>query len=185
MNLPTMTLAHGFAPLARLDARTLILGSLPSQLSIQTGEYFANPRNAFWRIMGELVDAGPARPYAQRVERMLAARLAVWDVLESAVRPGSLDAAIEAQSASPNDFACFLREHPHIRRVCFNGQKAAAMFERLVMKDLDNWASTCTFVTLPSTSPAHAAMKFEEKLRIWSIAMTAPPCTDARLHRQD
>ncbi len=164
-----MTLSHGFAPLERSDARTLIRGSLPSQRSLQTGEYFAHSRNAFWRIMGELIDAGPDRPYPVRVERLLAAGLAVWDVLASAVRPGSLDAAIDRETASPNDFALFLREHPDIRRVCFNGQKAAEMFERLAMTGIVDQADGLSFVTLPSTSPAHAAMSFEEKLRIWSI----------------
>lgn len=167
--MPANTLAHGFAPLARSDARTLILGSLPSRLSIQSGEYFAHPRNAFWRIMGELIDAGPDNPYPVRVERTLAAGLAVWDVLASAVRPGSMDAAIDRETASPNDFALFLREHPGIRRVCFNGQKAAAMFERLVMTGIAQQADGLGFVTLPSTSPAHAAMSFDEKLRHWSI----------------
>lgn len=169
MIMPANTLAHGFAPLARADARTLILGSLPSQRSLQSGEYFAHPRNAFWRIMGELIDAGPDHPYPVRVERMLTAGLAVWDVLASAVRPGSLDAAIDRETASPNDFALFLREHPGIRRVCFNGQKAAAMFERLVLVGIAERADGLSFITLPSTSPAHAAMSFEEKLRNWSI----------------
>lgn len=119
--------------------------------------------------MGELIDAGPDLPYPARVERMLAARLAVWDVLASAVRPGSLDAAIERETASPNDFPFFLREHPGIRRVCFNGQQAAAMFERLVKPGIAEQIEGLSFVTLPSTSPAHAAMSFEEKLRNWSI----------------
>jgi len=178
-------LSRGFPPLAHHDASTLILGSLPSRRSLQSGEYFAHPRNVFWRIMGELIDAGPDRPYAQRVERMIAARFAVWDVLESAVRPGSLDAAIEPRTASPNDFPLFLREHPRIRRICFNGQKAAAMFEQLVVADLEDQAGALTFVTLPSTSPAHAAMKFEEKLRKWSVVTTESRYADALFHRQD
>lgn len=161
--------ARGFAPVAGINATTLILGSLPSQRSLQTGEYFAHPRNVFWRIMGELIDAGPDLPYPARVERMLAARLAVWDVLASAVRPGSLDAAIDRETAKPNDFGLFLREHPGIRRVCFNGQQAAAMFERLVKPGIAEQTDGLGFVTLPSTSPAHAAMSFEEKLRNWSI----------------
>ncbi len=166
--------SSGFEPIARADARTLILGSLPSQLSLKTGEYFANPRNVFWRIMGDLVGAGPELSYAARKEWMLADGFAVWDVLESAVRPGSLDASIESETAKPNDFVQFLREHPGIWRVCFNGQKAAEIFERRVVAGIEEQASSMDFVTLPSTSPAHAAMKYEEKLKRWSIIMTGP-----------
>jgi hypoxanthine-DNA glycosylase len=124
--------------------------------------------------MGDLVGAGPELSYSERKERMATEGFAVWDVLESAVRPGSLDAAIEAKTAKPNDFVEFLREHPGIWRVCFNGQKAAEMFDRRVMAGIEGQASSMVFVTLPSTSPAHAAMRYEEKLERWSIIMTGP-----------
>ena len=159
----------GFEPIASIDATTLILGSLPSQLSLQSGEYFGNPNNVFWKIMGELIDAGPENSYDVRVQRMIAARLAVWDVLRSAVRPGSLDANIDGETAKANDFSRFLREHSQIELVCFNGQKAAALFERLVIRKGNSWNDRLSLVTLPSTSPAHAAMNFAEKLRQWSI----------------
>jgi TDG/mug DNA glycosylase family protein len=161
--------SRGFEPIAGADATTLILGSLPSQLSLQSGEYFGNPNNVFWKIMGELIDAGPENSYDVRVQRMIAARLAVWDVLRSAVRPGSLDANIDGETAKANDFNGFLREHSQIELVCFNGQKAAALFERLVIRKGDGWNDRLSLVTLPSTSPAHAAMSFEEKLSQWSI----------------
>jgi TDG/mug DNA glycosylase family protein len=162
----------GFEPIARSDATTLILGSLPSQLSLHSGEYFGNPNNVFWKIMGELVDAGPENSYDVRAQRMIAARLAVWDVLRSAVRPGSLDANIDRETAKANDFCKFLREHSQIELVCFNGQKAAALFERLVIRKDKSWNDRLSLVTLPSTSPAHASMSFEEKLSQWSVVGT-------------
>jgi len=162
-------LSRGLEPIARFDAETLILGSLPSERSIQSGEYFAHPRNAFWRIMGKLVNAGPELGYPDRVKQVLLKRLAIWDVLAAAVRPGSLDAAIQQKTAQANDFTVFLREHSAIRRVCFNGQKAAGMFDRLIMPGIGNRAGEIHFVTLPSTSPAYAAMSFEQKLSKWSI----------------
>ena len=122
--------------------------------------------------MGELVDAGPENSYDVRVQRMMAARLAVWDVLRSAVRPGSLDANIDRETAKANDFKEFLREHSQIELVCFNGQKAAALFDRLVMRKSDSWNDRLSLVTLPSTSPAHASMSFEEKLSQWSVVGT-------------
>ena len=161
--------SYGFEPIARSDATTLILGSLPSQLSLRSGEYFGNPRNVFWKIMGELVDAGPEYSYDVRAQRIITARLAVWDVLRSAVRPGSLDANIDGETAKANDFKAFLREHSQIELVVFNGQKAAALFDRLVIRQGDSWNDRLSLVTLPSTSPAHASMGFEEKLRQWSV----------------
>lgn len=161
--------SYGFEPIARSDATTLILGSLPSQLSLRSGEYFGNPRNVFWKIMGELIGAGPDKPYDVRVQHMIAARLAVWDVLQSGVRPGSLDANIDRETAKANDFGEFLREHTQIQLVCFNGQKAAALFERLVVAKSEDLTEGLSLVILPSTSPAHASMSFEEKLRQWSV----------------
>ena len=124
--------------------------------------------------MGELVDAGPEIPYVERACRMIEAGFAVWDVLECAVRPGSLDAAIDRETARPNDFGLFLRQHPNILRICFNGQKAAAMFERMVLVGLEERSAVLDLVTLPSTSPAHAAMTFGEKLSKWSIIKVKP-----------
>ncbi len=162
-------LSRGFGPISRPDGTTLILGSLPSQRSLQSGEYFGNPRNVFWKIMGELINAGPEISYKERVERLLVAKLAVWDVLQCAVRPGSLDANIDSGTARPNNFVEFLEEHSKIRLVCFNGQKAAALFAKLVTGELSGLAGKLTFITLPSTSPAHAAMAFEDKLMQWSV----------------
>jgi len=162
----------GFEPIARSDAKTLILGSLPSQLSLQSGEYFGNPRNMFWKIMGELIGAGPDKTYDDRMQRMIAAKIAVWDVLQFGVRPGSLDANIDGESARANDFGKFLREHTQIRRIFFNGQKAASLFERLVVKKIDGLTEGLSLMVLPSTSPAHASMSFEEKLRQWSVVGT-------------
>jgi len=153
----------GFPPLARSDARLLILGSLPGVRSIEEGQYYAHPRNAFWRIMAEL--AGASGDYEQRCQALLDAGIAVWDVLASSVRPGSLDANIDMQTAQVNDFAGFLAGHAHISRICFNGQAAARMFAGRVT--LDAAQRHVSLHTLPSTSPAHAAMNYEEKLARW------------------
>src|SRR5687768_16280967 len=99
--------SFGFEALAAPDARLLILGTLPGAVSLACGQYYAQPRNAFWRIMGELVGASIELPYAKRVECLVAERLALWDVCAVAQRRGSLDAAI--QSMQPNDFATFFK----------------------------------------------------------------------------
>lgn len=159
--------SRGFAPLAGSGAKLLILGSLPGQRSIAAGEYYAHPQNAFWRIMGALFDAGPEHPYPLRAERLRRAGVAVWDVLESSVRAGSMDAAIEDATAVPNDFAVFMGRYPRIGRICFNGRKAAELFERRVLPGMPDGVCPAR-VTLPSTSPAYAAMSFEDKLARWA-----------------
>ncbi len=100
---------HSFPPIARADARVLILGSMPSEASLAAGQYYGHPRNAFWPILAELLGFDHRIPYDQRVQAVLQARVAVWDVLASCVRPGSADADIDAESILVNDFETFLR----------------------------------------------------------------------------
>jgi hypoxanthine-DNA glycosylase len=153
----------GFAPLARPDARVLILGSLPGDRSIAAQEYYAHPRNAFWRIMETIF--GIHGSYSQRCEELMQHRLALWDVLAESVRPGSLDAKIRVDTAVVNDFNWFLNSHERIGRIGFNGRKAADLFRRFVAPGLppDKYLTK----VLPSTSPAYAGMRFDEKCTIW------------------
>jgi len=155
-----------FPPLVGADPRVLILGSLPGAASLAAREYYAHPRNLFWDLMGELFDAGRELPYTERVARLTAAGIAVWDVLHQAHRPGSLDADIHPDTLVPNDFGALFDAHPRLRTVAFNGQAAAALFRRLVLPGLPVEPPR-TFVTLPSTSPAHAGRSRAEKLALW------------------
>jgi hypoxanthine-DNA glycosylase len=152
-----------------MDARVLILGTLPGAVSLARGEYYAQPRNAFWSIMGELVGATPTLPYADRLQRLLDRRVALWDVCAVAMRRGSADTAI--RSAQPNDFAEFFRSHSSIELICFNGATASGLFQRLVLPTMKAPASGVRQVVLPSTSPAHAAMSIQKKLETWRDAL--------------
>jgi len=160
--------SSGFPAVAQTDARLLILGSLPGVRSIQENQYYAHPRNSFWRIMAALTGAGG--DYGQRCQTLLKHKIALWDVLASSVRPGSLDADIDMSTAKANDFSAFLAEHSTIDRICFNGQKAAKIFASRVQ--LDASQAGIQMLTLPSTSPAHAAMDYAEKLEHWRSAIT-------------
>jgi hypoxanthine-DNA glycosylase len=153
---------------ARRDARLLVLGSLPGVRSIQAQQYYAQPRNAFWRIMGDLAGAGPQLDYAARLRQLKQRRIALWDVAAAAVRPGSLDSAIVHASVQANDFGAFLAEHRHIALICFNGAKAAELYRRLVMPGLAEPYASIPTLRLPSTSPAHAGMTYAHKLAAWS-----------------
>lgn len=159
----------GFEPLVGSRPRLLILGTLPSRKSLMEGQYYGHPRNAFWSIMGALFGAGPELPYEQRVALLTSRGIAVWDVIASSVRPGSMDADIDMATAVPNDIPGLLDAEPGIGMICFNGQAAAKLFRRLVAPALQNRSNTPRLEYLPSTSPAYASMRFEEKLARWSV----------------
>tara|TARA_R110002020_G_scaffold309301_2_gene525311 strand:+ start:147168 stop:147656 length:489 start_codon:yes stop_codon:yes gene_type:complete len=157
---------QSFAPIAAPDAEILILGSMPGIASLEANQYYAHPRNAFWRIMGELFGAGIELPYAERQDILKSRRIAVWDVLQFCQRVGSLDSNIKDEV--PNDFARFFAEHPGIRRIGLNGGKAAKTFYKYAQAALP---SAAVAVTLPSTSPAYAAKNFEQKCAEWRAAL--------------
>lgn len=163
-----------FAPLAQSDARVLILGSMPGVASLVAGQYYAHARNAFWSLQASLFGFNAGLPYVQRVAALLQAGVAVWDVLQSCVRQGSLDADIARDSEVANDFTTFFPAHPQIGHVFFNGAAAEAAFRRHVWPALsENETGHLQLIRLPSTSPANAALSFERKLALWRTGLTA------------
>ena len=148
----------------------LILGSLPGQVSLARVQYYAQPRNAFWPIMGRLFGAAPDLPYEERLARLMEKGVALWDVCAQGRRPGSLDHKIDVASVETNDIVGFLATHPDIALICLNGAKAGDLFRRKVAPTLRSFAPQSSI--LPSTSPAHAAMPFERKLEHWRAALT-------------
>jgi len=160
----------GFGCVFQSDARVLILGSMPGQASLDHTQYYAHPRNSFWYIMEQLFDAGWNRPYQQRLSTLLQHRIALWDVVHQCIRKGSLDAAIDNKSIVANDFQSLFNQCPDLHHVFFNGQKAARLFAELIEPTLQASPSraTLSYMTLPSTSPAHATMSREQKLNEWS-----------------
>lgn len=170
---PKRQLSVGFAPIVGGRPRVLVLGSLPGRKSLEMGQYYAQPQNGFWRIMGALFGAGPSLPYPQRLERLIANRVAVWDVLAAGERDGSLDSAIVPSSIVVNDFGSFFARHADIGLVCFNGTKAADLYRRRVAPVLAPPFASLPFRLLPSTSPANASVPFAAKLATWSAALSA------------
>lgn len=141
---------------------------MPGQKSLAAQQYYAHPQNAFWRIMAEL--AGADGSYEQRCNALTANGIALWDVLLSSSRPGSMDADIRPEQSEANDFSRFFADHGEIVRIGFNGQTAARLFQRLVQPRLGDRILDTT--TLPSTSPAYAAMPYAEKLARWRNFIT-------------
>jgi hypoxanthine-DNA glycosylase len=115
--------------------------------------------------MGELFSAGPSLPYEERVEVLQSVGVALWDSLQACSRRGSLDASITEEVA--NDFPALFAKYPKITHVFFNGSKAERAFRRHVLPTLPE--DDHIFTRLPSTSPAHAAMRLEAKVQAWSV----------------
>lgn len=158
-----------FEPIADSNAEILILGSMPGQASLAAAQYYANRRNVFWKIMGELLGFDPDSSYETRLHELKTARIALWDVLQSCIRVGSLDARIAADSIAVNDFDGFFRAHEKIRAVFFNGAKAESTYRQYVLPTVST--VPVSYMRLPSTSPAHAALSYEQKLQAWRTAL--------------
>jgi len=159
-----------FPPLARPDARILILGSLPGQMSLRLNQYYGQPRNAFWRIMAATFGFSPDLPYKERVAALQTHKIAAWDVCASAFRPGSLDSNIS--QVVPSDFESFYTTHRAIALICFNGKTAENLYSKNVLRTLSEPFATIPAIQLPSTSPAYAGLTFEQKLAQWRPALT-------------
>jgi hypoxanthine-DNA glycosylase len=151
-----------FPPLIHPNARILILGTLPGEESLKQQQYYANPRNQFWRIMQMLFDIPSTAPYTERIAHLKQHKIALWDVLHSCERTGSLDSAI--LNPIPNDFTGLLAKNPDLQAIAFNGTKAAKWFHRWAKID----TSGLKLFPLPSTSPA-ATIAFEKKCAAWTI----------------
>lgn len=160
---------RGFPPVVGERPRVLVLGSMPGVASLDAQAYYAHPRNAFWWLLGELLGLDSAAPFAERYRAAGAAGIALWDVLAECVRPGSLDARIRRDSAVINPIGELLRAQPTIRAVALNGRTAEALFRRHVLPGLID--PVPELLTLPSTSPAHAARSRAQKLAAWRVLM--------------
>ncbi|CAA0101494.1 Uncharacterised protein [Halioglobus japonicus] len=169
-----MNSIYSFPPVASASAKCLILGSMPGKVSLSAQQYYAHPRNLFWRFMSSVVGVPESLSYEQRCAALLEHRIALWDVLKTCTRSSSLDSDIDESSIVPNDFLEFLSEHPHIQCIYFNGAKAEASYLRYVQPQLPLHLANIEKCRLPSTSPANAAMSLAVKLDQWrAITHTA------------
>lgn len=170
---------QGFPPISAANARVLVLGSMPGVASLCQQQYYAHPRNAFWPIAAEVCCFDVQASYPLRCAALVAAGIALWDVLQTCNRTGSLDANIQRNSIVPNDFDAFFRLHAGIERVCFNGGKAAMLYRRQVLPAL-MISRALQYLDLPSTSPAHASLSRKEKLTAWRRALIGAACRNTR-----
>lgn len=166
--MPTeLSLKTAFPPIAGPDARVLILGSMPGEASLRQQQYYGHPRNAFWPILSELLGIPPEASYSERCAALVARGIALWDVIAACERPGSLDQAIRSETIRVNDFGVFFDTVPGIVQVVFNGGTAEREYRRRVLPKLPPPHREIHRHQLPSTSPAHAGLRFEQKLAAW------------------
>jgi hypoxanthine-DNA glycosylase len=158
---------RGFEAIETPSAKVLVLGTIPGKQSLATGQYYANRGNAFWFIMDRLFESKADLDYQARLSALVRAKVAVWDVLESANRHGSADSAIVAGSETPNDFQAFFAHHASVRAVFFNGAAAEKLFRRFVLTTLPERGRGLVLKRLPSTSSANTHLTKEGKLEAW------------------
>ncbi len=167
-----------FPPVAPPGARVLILGSMPSVESLNQGFYYAHPRNAFWRILAEVYGEAVPRDIPGKVALLTTHDLALWDVLKSCEREGSLDSAI--RHPEPNDFSGLFERCPRIEKVLFNGGTACSLF----MKHAPETLSGRSWARMPSTSPAYT-LSYERKLALWRNGLTEGRGAEAEVQEHE
>lgn len=163
---------ESFPPQVARNCRLLVLGTAPSVRSLAMQQSYAHPQNLFWPLMGEMFGAGPELAYAERIRRLQARGIGIWDVLRYCERPGSLDSRIVRSSEVPNDIPGLLETHPRIAAIALNGGRAQQSFRRHIQPALDvRQAARLTLLDLPSTSPANAGITRAEKRRRWQVLL--------------
>lgn len=151
---------YSFEPIADRNSRILILGSIPGSASLIKRQYYGHERNGFWKVIYSLFEEDYEDDYGKRKMFLLSHDIALWDVIKSCEREGSLDSNI--RNPEVNDFKEFFKEHPNIKKVFFNGQKAFALFKKTEGFQFEG----ISFTRLKSTSPANA-VRLSEKLEDW------------------
>jgi len=157
--------SFSFAPISSPNSKILILGTMPGTKSLELNQYYGHNQNNFWKFLFQILGQEFSKDYETRKELLIKNNIAVWDVLQFCDRVGSLDSAIKNEIA--NDFENFLKTHPQINSILFNGQAAAAFFKKYV-----HLTKEYQTFTLPSSSPANASKTFQDKLNEWSIIKT-------------
>lgn len=155
---PAAIRKSSFAPIADASARLLILGSLPGEVSLKKAQYYGHPQNQFWRLMGGVLGRPLPEAYEARLAALQGAGVALWDVVASAERVGSLDAQIKAHE--PNPLADFVATLPRLKAVAFNGGKSQAIGRPALA------SAGVELIALPSSSPAYT-LPFARKAEAW------------------
>ena len=149
-------------PISNPEIEILILGSMPSEKSLQEQEYYAHPQNRFWRVIATILNSELPNEYSHKINLLQSNKIGLWDVVHQAKRIGSLDSAIEEES--PNDIETFILQHHKLKTIAFNGKKSEELFYKYFKPN-----QGIRYVSLPSTSPANAGIKLDGLCERWKI----------------
>ena len=155
---------RSFKPIANKRSRILILGSMPGPEALRKKEYYGFKGNQFWRIIAEIFSVSQPLSYQEKISLLKENHIALWDVLKSCAREGSSDSKIENEQ--PNNLVWMIKKYPTIRTIFLNGKTAKKMFRKYF-----GGVIQILVYDLPSTSPAHASMRYEKKLEKWRVIM--------------
>ncbi len=166
-----MARVYSFPPICDANSRALILGSMPGKDSLKKQQYYAHPNNAFWKIMGTLIGAGPDMPYERRTAKLRSHGIALWDVIMSCTPKSSLDSDIAESSITLNNFLDFFEEHRQVSHVYFNGARAEKLYTRYVKPHMGPKHVHVRCQRLPSTSAGYV-LPFQKKVEAWGTILT-------------
>ncbi len=166
--MTTKVRLKAFPAIACPNVKVLILGSMPSAVSLADHQYYAHPRNHFWPIISALFGTDAKLCYADRCRSLNDHHVALWDVIAGCTRRGSLDSDIVDESIEVNDFNTFFKQYTTIHSVFFNGGKAEQVYRKYILPKLSGDLNL-EYHKLPSSSPANATWSLAEKLRAWQI----------------
>ena len=150
-----------FLPIIDKESKILILGSIPGVKSLEMQQYYAHPQNQFWRIIFHLFNENYTSDYVEKLQVLKRNKIALWDVIDTCERKGSLDS--EIRNEETNDIRQLLKNYPNIKAIFCNGQKSFKNLQKILGKEC-----AIPIFVLPSTSPLHT-ISFEKKLREWEI----------------
>ncbi len=157
------------------EIKVMVIGSMPGEASLRQQQYYAHPRNNFWKYMAQIFeDISADDDYEARVAKLISHGVGLWDVMKRCSRKGSLDSDI--QNVKVNDFAVLDTEAPNLEKLLFNGSKA---FETFMKSENKLWAEKRGIVCekMPSTSPANASQRDDDKFAKWrEVLQTGASC---------
>lgn len=149
----------GFNPIEDSTSEILILGSMPSVVSLEKSEYYGFKHNRFWKIIAYVFNE-TFETYEDKKKCLYKHKIALWDVIESCDRVGSSDANI--RNVKCNDLETFVSKHPDLKLIVCNGKKSGSLYEKHFADKIH-----LPYQILPSTSNANRTIKENELFEKW------------------
>ncbi len=149
-----------FKPFIDKSSLVLILGTMPGPTALRKREYYGFSGNHFWKIIFRHFGIKRPLSYPEKINLLRKNRIALWDVFGECIREGALDQSIQKTKLNP--IPEMLKKFPNVKAILLNGRTS----EKTFRTHFEFVSIPAVYV--PSTSPAHAGLSFEQKYRIWA-----------------